>query len=183
MNLTAGTCAALSLMCGLATAHGQDPYPLDKVITACGPPQAQFRVAAAPAAPPLAATSNQATIYIVAMSFDGWLSGPVVRIGMDGAWVGAVKGSSWFALRVSPGVHHFCARRQTSANSQDDPEFDIALNVLDAKPGSVHYLTMAPPYIIGPGIMLLEENNPDEALLLMEQSRPVTAIEKPRRKR
>ena len=37
-----------------------------------------------------------------------------VRFGMDGAWVGANYGNSYFALTVDPGVHHLCASWQSS---------------------------------------------------------------------
>jgi len=32
-----------------------------------------------------------------------------VRLGMDGAWLGANNGNSYFAVTVDPGVHHLCA--------------------------------------------------------------------------
>ncbi len=33
----------------------------------------------------------------------------LVRYGLDGSWVGANKGDSYFAVSVAPGEHHFCA--------------------------------------------------------------------------
>ena len=33
----------------------------------------------------------------------------VARFGVDGAWVGATKGNSYFAISLEPGVHHLCA--------------------------------------------------------------------------
>jgi hypothetical protein len=32
-----------------------------------------------------------------------------VRLGMDGAWLGANNGNSYFAVTVDPGLHHLCA--------------------------------------------------------------------------
>ncbi len=43
-----------------------------------------------------------------------------VRLGMDGAWLGANKGNSYFAVTVDPGVHHLCAsweRKNVDATS------------------------------------------------------------------
>ncbi len=37
-----------------------------------------------------------------------------VRWGMDGAWVGADSGNSYFALSVAPGAHHLCANWQSA---------------------------------------------------------------------
>jgi hypothetical protein len=36
-----------------------------------------------------------------------------LRIGMDGAWVGAYKDNSWFFISVQPGEHHVCANVQS----------------------------------------------------------------------
>jgi hypothetical protein len=33
----------------------------------------------------------------------------VARFGVDGGWVGATKGNSYFAISLEPGVHHLCA--------------------------------------------------------------------------
>jgi hypothetical protein len=33
----------------------------------------------------------------------------VTRFGVDGAWVGATKGNSYFTISLEPGVHHLCA--------------------------------------------------------------------------
>ncbi|MGA2217269.1 MAG: hypothetical protein ABSG51_04235 [Terracidiphilus sp.] len=35
------------------------------------------------------------------------------RVGLDGTWVGANKGNSYFALTVAPGEHHVCADWQS----------------------------------------------------------------------
>lgn len=33
----------------------------------------------------------------------------VTRFGIDGAWVGATKGNSYFTFSLDPGMHHLCA--------------------------------------------------------------------------
>ncbi len=38
---------------------------------------------------------------------------PLTRIGLDGTWVGANKGNSYFYLVVDPGEHHLCANWQS----------------------------------------------------------------------
>lgn len=38
---------------------------------------------------------------------------PLTRIGLDGTWVGANKGNSYFYLTVDPGEHHLCANWQS----------------------------------------------------------------------
>ena len=59
------------------------------------------------------------------------------RIGMDGAWVGADQGNSYFALDVTPGVHHLCANWQSTFAVLDK---NIALFPLTAEPGKVYYI-------------------------------------------
>jgi hypothetical protein len=42
---------------------------------------------------------------------------PTVRIAMDGAWIGATRGDSWFSVSAPPGAHRLCAALQTSLYS------------------------------------------------------------------
>jgi hypothetical protein len=59
-----------------------------------------------------------------------------VRFGMDGAWVGANHGQSYFALTVDPGVHHLCASWQSSLRSVKK---NVDLTSFTAEPGHVYY--------------------------------------------
>jgi hypothetical protein len=44
-----------------------------------------------------------------------WSCGtPTSRFGMDGAWVGANQGNSYFAVDVAPGEHHLCTDWQSA---------------------------------------------------------------------
>jgi hypothetical protein len=38
---------------------------------------------------------------------------PTTRLGLDGQWVGATHGNSYFFLSVDPGEHHLCASWQS----------------------------------------------------------------------
>lgn len=38
---------------------------------------------------------------------------PTTRIGVDGSWVGANHGNSYFSFAVNPGEHHLCASWQS----------------------------------------------------------------------
>lgn len=57
-----------------------------------------------------------------------------VRFGMDGAWVGADYGSSYFSVDIAPGVHHLCASWQGSVGRGN---FDLA--PFTAEAGKVYY--------------------------------------------
>lgn len=58
------------------------------------------------------------------------------RVGVDGQWVGANNGSSYFAFNVSPGEHHLCADWQSAV-----PKFRQKVGVLSltAEPGKTYY--------------------------------------------
>jgi hypothetical protein len=83
---------------------------------ACGPKDIQFDVerdkAAHTAAQPEA---GKALVYFV-QDFgrtNCWGScGVTVKIGLDGAWVGANQDNSYFAVSAAPGEHHLCAKPQ-----------------------------------------------------------------------
>ena len=62
--------------------------------------------------------------------------GPVYRYGMDGNWVGANKGPSYFVLNVDPGVHHFCVSPQLGYIKKQGTQ--VAVFTLEA--GKVYYL-------------------------------------------
>jgi len=59
-----------------------------------------------------------------------------VRFGMDGAWVGANSGNSYFALTVDPGVHHLCASWQSALGNTKK---DVDVTSFTAEPGHVYY--------------------------------------------
>ncbi len=59
------------------------------------------------------------------------------RFGVDGAWVGATKGDSYFTLSVAPGEHTVCASMQ-SVQSQLKKSFTHVAS-LTAEPGKVYY--------------------------------------------
>ena len=67
-----------------------------------------------------------------ALAAGGRKGAATVRIGMDGAWVGADKRDSYFVLDVSPGLHHLCASWQSS---QEASNRGVELFALNTEPG------------------------------------------------
>lgn len=57
-----------------------------------------------------------------------------VRFGMDGAWVGADYGNSYFTLTVDPGVHHLCASWQSDIEKKN-----VDATSFTAEAGRVYY--------------------------------------------
>ncbi|MGD0801106.1 MAG: hypothetical protein ABR906_07315 [Terracidiphilus sp.] len=56
-----------------------------------------------------------------------------VRYGVDGAWVGANHGDSYFVLNIAPGVHHLCASGQRYGKEA------VGLTTFTAESGKVYY--------------------------------------------
>ncbi|MGD0735751.1 MAG: hypothetical protein ABR976_11415 [Terracidiphilus sp.] len=90
------------------------------------------------------------------------------RVGMDGAWVGANNGNSYFALTVDSGVHHLCASWQ-SALSRLKKNVDVVS--FTAEPGKVYYFAAQ---IVGtgseedPATIALSQLNEDEGQYRVE---------------
>lgn len=53
---------------------------------------------------------------------DVLLAYPTTKMAMDGAWVGANHGNSYFSISVDPGEHHLCTALQSSI-VEDRSEF------------------------------------------------------------
>jgi hypothetical protein len=99
-----------------------------------------------------------------------------VRFGMDGAWVGANNGNSYFALTVDPGVHHLCASWQSAWKRLSK---NVDLTSFTAEPGRVYYyaaqVTVNSQNSVSFGLSQL---NPDEGKYRVENSKLSTS--KPR---
>lgn len=158
--------AALAFGSATAWAQGPDPALIHQAIAACGPGDVHLSVSAAPENAVASAPPGKAEVYLIGSSLKGGLSGPVFRVGMDGNWVGAFKGSSYMAIAATPGAHHFCVWSQ-SRGEPPNVETDVALNVLQLRAGETYYLTMDSPDFVPLGIPALDEVNADEARLLI----------------
>jgi hypothetical protein len=62
---------------------------------------------------------------------------PTTREGVDGAWVGATHGNSFYSLSVDPGEHHLCASWQTAVIVRQGHQTAVAHFTAEA--GGVYY--------------------------------------------
>jgi hypothetical protein len=87
---------------------------------ACGTEPVSFKVKVddtqhSPAAP----DPGKARVYFIHDAGTGQTLGyPTVKVGVDGAWVGANHGNSYFSLSIDPGEHHVCVTLQSSLVGQ-----------------------------------------------------------------
>jgi hypothetical protein len=95
-----------------AFAQTQAPRAVD---TACGPKDVQFEMEAAKNERLPEMEAGKSVVYVIEV-FDravNQISRPTLRIGLDGKWVGAGKGTSYIAFPVEPGEHHLCVNWQS----------------------------------------------------------------------
>jgi uncharacterized protein DUF2846 len=110
---------------------------------------------------------TKALVYFVQNQNSNVINQITGRVAVDGAWVGANQGSSYFFLALEPGEHHLCARWQSRfARAQL-----ISLNNLNAEAGKTYYFRIQ---ITGGDHAAfafdLLKTNADEARLLIERS-------------
>ena len=103
----------------------------------CGKEDVQFKVktdkkSQVPGAP----EAGKAQIIFVEAVKGPFGTAPVARFGVDGAWVGANRGTSYFVVSVDPGEHQLCASRQSAARSERE---DVGKATVHAEAGQVYY--------------------------------------------
>jgi len=125
-------CASLLAMCARAKTILPD---------ACGDDSVKFDVKTEqgqPAPAPLPDGKAQIVFiesYVKNMPNIG--GAPIVRYGMDGTWVGANKGDSYFTLTIDPGEHHLCASLQTILGRMK--KNSVGMTSFTAEAGKTYY--------------------------------------------
>ena|ERR1700732_1220173 len=111
--------------------------------------------------------AGKALVYFVQddSNFDA-IGKPTVRAGLDGAWVGATHGSSYFYFPVDPGEHHLCASWQGKGQQRFSAATDFT-----AKAGEIYFFVVQDTWVWPKGSSLLETTdlkpvNVDEGQLL-----------------
>jgi len=94
--------------------------------------------------PPVPPDEGKAQIvFINTVHRPGFAAGApdlTTRFGMDGSWVGAATGESYFTIEVPAGEHHVCASVQQHLGiSGQDLKSMIAMDTFTAVAGKVYY--------------------------------------------
>ena len=83
-------------------------------LSACGPADVKFDVNMDQTQPVTEPPTGKALVYMIEDGGQGTeFGGITVRVGLDGAWIGANKENSYFTFSVSPGEHHLCSNWQS----------------------------------------------------------------------
>jgi hypothetical protein len=105
-------------------------------LSACGPTDVNFDVKPDQAQPPSEPPAGKALVYViedVGESSYGWIT---IRVGLDGSWIGANRGNSYFSFVVPPGERHLCANWQSRARNQSSL---YSVTRFTAEAGKVYY--------------------------------------------
>lgn len=172
--------SSLTLLLFLATAvfaqNATTPAPSP---AACGPVNAKFDAEAIASAPAVQPEPGKALVY-VAEDFrkaPGELGNPTLRVGMDGAWVGATRSNSYLSFAVEPGDHHLCASWQSHLQRLSKL---AALAGFTAEAGKTYYFRERVTYSsYGGGSanmnLDLESVNSDEGQFLVASDKPAAS--------
>lgn len=93
---------------------------------------------------------------------------PTTRFGLDGTWIGATTGNSYFSIAVDPGEHHLCAKWQGFVGIFLGHETNTAATHFTAEAGGVYFFVARDLYDghdSYPEVKLLPLDS-DEGLLL-----------------
>ena len=117
---------------GLASVAFAQPGAANPVPASCCPAGVNFRVRRTATPPAVQAEPGSALVYFVAED-EGSLVEHTILAGVDGHWVGATHGNSWFYFRITPGAHHLCALANPGGDALK------ALVHFTAEAGGVYY--------------------------------------------
>jgi hypothetical protein len=109
----------------------------------------RFDVEKVSSPPIVPAGPGKALLYVseIFKKAPGEWGDPTLRIGVDGNWVGAVKGNSYFSFSVEPGEHHLCLKWQSHFKKLSR---EAAFTVLTAEAGKEYYFRARVSYDLGP---------------------------------
>jgi hypothetical protein len=94
----------------------------------------------------------------------------ISRVGLDGAWIGADKGNSYFSFAAAPGVHHVCAYWDAPLAKLEDK---VGLTDFTAQAGQIYYFEIEVA-LRGPEdapTMRLKPLSPDMGAFLVSRSK------------
>jgi hypothetical protein len=105
------------------------------VIANCGDSAVEFAVRKAGATALPQPEQGRALVYFIEKDAGGLA--PTTQAALDGHWVGATHGDSFFAFAVDPGLHHLCA--VTKFSGWTGGQVQAALAHFQAEAGKTYY--------------------------------------------
>ena len=161
-------CLVLAVLLHTSPASAQNNPTGAAVIPGCGVPDTKFDVKTDKGQHPVTQPdAGKALVYFIEddSDFDSTPK-PTTRMGLDGTWVGATHGNSYFYIFVDPGEHHLCASWQSTVILGQGQKTVAAHFTAD--PGGVYYFRVRNAWWLnhGPARIDLEPLDSDEGQLL-----------------
>jgi hypothetical protein len=164
---------AFILIAATVSAQNSAPAPLPQ--SACGPMNVKFQINIDDShSPSPKVEPGKALVFVIEDQQYTGANDTTVRVGLDGAWVGATQGDSYLSFTVAPGEHHLCADIRPGILS---PGRTVSLFGLTAEAGSVYYFrartTGGPSAAVAPDHTIsidLDRLNRDEGKFLVASS-------------
>jgi hypothetical protein len=129
-------CLAISL--GALPVLAQNDAAAARTAAGCGPSAGMFNVQTTDLKHPVGQTEpGKALVYF----FVDFVTAPTMRVGLDGNWVGANEGKSYFFFPVDPGEHNVCAEWQSGTFKKSSERIGEAMH-LTAEAGKTYYLRL-----------------------------------------
>lgn len=130
---------------------------------ACGPRRMKFEVITDKSQHPTPAPENgKAMVYVVQEDAGFFTS----LIGVDGKWMGANRGRTYFFFPVAPGEHHLCAMATALGHR-------VSLHKLKAEAGQTYYFV--PHNEATSARFVLAQADPDEGKDLVAKAKFATS--------
>jgi hypothetical protein len=130
--------SALAVILFAACAFAQDPTAITAAQSSCGPKDVKFDARQDATQHPIPQPdADKALVYVVQEIGQLKCTGcALTKVAMDGNWMGANQGSSYFSFPADPGEHHLCINWQSRLGWKSRA---FALANFTAEPGKVYY--------------------------------------------
>ncbi|MGA8271851.1 MAG: DUF2846 domain-containing protein [Candidatus Sulfotelmatobacter sp.] len=137
MNMRWGV-LCLVIFLGALPVLAQDDAAAARTAAGCGPSGQLFNVQTTDVKHPVGqAEPGKALVYF----FVDFVTAPTMRVGVDGNWVGANNGKSYFFFPVDPGEHNVCAEWQSGTFKKSSERIGEAMHLM-AEAGKTYYLRL-----------------------------------------
>jgi len=146
---------------------GDQASAVAAVRAACGPDSVKFSVKSSDGQRALPQPETGKALVYVVEQFDrprNEIGRPTIRVGLDGAWMGANRGTSYLFFSVEPGEHHLCTDWQSLPPWLHVP---ASLANLRAEPSETYYFRARVMENVGYFTLDLESVNSDEGRMLV----------------
>jgi hypothetical protein len=128
----------MAIFVGALPVLPQDDAAAARTAAGCGPFGVMFNVQTTDQKHPVGQPEpGKALVYF----FVDFVNAPTMRVGVDGNWLGANDGKSYFFFQVEPGAHNVCTEWQSGTFKKSSERVGEAMH-LTAEAGETYYIRL-----------------------------------------